>query len=403
MTPSAGDYRMFVGMNDESTRSSDCRLWSKYAIYAANIVFMVVGTLVLATGAWLRTDSRFRDFLSERYRQAVHEAFWEAPTLYTFSYILILLGAALLLVAMCGCCGVTTNGRRRQRRGTTAASGGDINSPLLWLYAVGTAVLLMFTIGCGSYILYTKDGIDVELSDALNYMVQHYYQGPGIVQESLDRLQQAFRCCGNAGCSDFRAFRQDPPRTCDLRCDGCHYRIWLALRIGFSVALAIFGVVILAQMIAISVSITLLCTPDEDDDAAYGDDVNYDNFYRFYGFGGGAAADQQHHHHNQQRMIAARRRQGDVGGVHGGGGEGSAAAAVRSLERAKAHYQRQMAAFGGHPTTPSAETLANLYTTGGGTYSSRQHWQHGPAAQRQQQQRKTNHQHYQLRNPSYYY
>lgn len=27
-------------------------------------------------------------------------------------------------------------------------------------------------------------------------MVQHYYQGPGIVQESLDRLQQAFRCCG---------------------------------------------------------------------------------------------------------------------------------------------------------------------------------------------------------------
>lgn len=38
--------------------------------------------------------------------------------------------------------------------------------------------------------------IDVELSDALNYMVQHYYQGAGIVQESLDRLQQAFRCCG---------------------------------------------------------------------------------------------------------------------------------------------------------------------------------------------------------------
>lgn len=103
--------------------------------------------------------------------------------------------------------------------------------------------------------------IDVELADALNYMVQHYYQGPGIVQESLDRLQQAFRCCGNlilnistfylgnAGCSDFLAFRQDPPRTCDLRCDGCHYRIWLALRIGFSIALAVFSIVILAQVI----------------------------------------------------------------------------------------------------------------------------------------------------------
>lgn len=38
--------------------------------------------------------------------------------------------------------------------------------------------------------------IDVEVADALTYMVQNYYQGAGIVQESLDRLQQAFRCCG---------------------------------------------------------------------------------------------------------------------------------------------------------------------------------------------------------------
>lgn len=38
--------------------------------------------------------------------------------------------------------------------------------------------------------------IDVEVSDALTYMVQNYYQGAGIVQESLDQFQQAFRCCG---------------------------------------------------------------------------------------------------------------------------------------------------------------------------------------------------------------
>lgn len=227
-------------VSNEST--ADCRLWSKYAIFAINIIFMVVGTLVMAMGIWLRTDSRFRDFLSERYRQAVHEAFWEAPTLYAFSYILIILGACLILVAMFGCCGAISN-----------------SSLLLGIYGIGTFILLVFTIGCGSFIVYTKDSIDVELSDALNYMVQHYYQGPGIVQESLDRLQQAFRCCGNAGCSDFIAFRQDPPRTCDIRCDGCHYRIWLALRIGFSVALAVFAIVIIAQLVAIAVSLTLIC------------------------------------------------------------------------------------------------------------------------------------------------
>jgi len=95
-------------------------------------------------------------------------------------------------------------------------------------------------------------------------MVQHYYQGPSIIQESLDRLQQAFRCCGNAGCSDFRVFRQDPPRTCDIRCDGCHFRIMTALRIGFSIALAVFGIVVFAQIVVICVSFSRACGAGSD-------------------------------------------------------------------------------------------------------------------------------------------
>lgn len=150
----------------------------------------------------------------------------------------------MIVVAMIGCCGAMEGSRL-----------------FLGFYAFTVFVLLIFTLSCGIYVIYKKNGvrpwiflnnkfqIDVELSDALNYMVQHYYQGPSIVQESLDRLQQAFRCCGNAGCSDFRIFRQDPPRTCDIRCDGCHYRIWVALSIGFSVAIAIFSIVVLGEVI----------------------------------------------------------------------------------------------------------------------------------------------------------
>uniref|UniRef100_A0A0K0D581 Tetraspanin n=1 Tax=Angiostrongylus cantonensis TaxID=6313 RepID=A0A0K0D581_ANGCA len=169
-------------------------------------------------GIWLRSDSRFRDFLSERYRQVVDEAFWEAPTLYAFSYITIILGCCMIIVAFLGCCGVNAE-----------------NRALLIVYAMAVFLLL----------------IDVELSDALNYMVQHYYQGAGIIQESLDRLQTTFRCCGNAGCSDFRAFRQDPPRSCDIRCDGCHYRIWVALKIGFSITLVVFFIVVICQVLAL--------------------------------------------------------------------------------------------------------------------------------------------------------
>lgn len=98
--------------------------------------------------------------------------------------------------------------------------------------------------------------------------------GPSIIQESLDRLQQAFRCCGmtfgvlscsnslwigNAGCSDFQIFRRDVPRTCDIRCDGCHYRIMQALRIGFSVALVVYALVVLTLMCAGAIAFHNCC------------------------------------------------------------------------------------------------------------------------------------------------
>jgi len=144
-------------------------------------------------------------------------------------------------VAFFGCCG--------------AAQGA---SAFLAFYAIAVFVLMVACLSSGIYLLYKRDGIDVELSDALNYMVQHYYQGPGVVQEALDRLHQTFRCCGNAGCSDFRVFRQDPPRTCDIRCDGCHYRIWLALRIGFTVTAIVFLIIIFLQLLAIACALYLL-------------------------------------------------------------------------------------------------------------------------------------------------
>ncbi|CAO4382482.1 unnamed protein product [Caenorhabditis nigoni] len=224
--------------DEEYGDRAGCGTWAKYGIFTANIVFMVVGGLLLAMGIWLRTDSRFRNFISERYRQAVENAFWEAPTLFAFSYIIIVMGAVMIVVAMLGCCGIT--GRSRL---------------FLVIYSMVVFLLFVATLSCGIYLLYKKDGLDVEISDALNYMVQHYYQGPGVVQEALDKLQTTFRCCGNSGCSDFRMFRQDIPRSCDIRCDGCHFRIMIALRIGFSVTLIVFFAVVLCQLFAICFSL----------------------------------------------------------------------------------------------------------------------------------------------------
>ncbi|CAJ0958290.1 unnamed protein product, partial [Mesorhabditis belari] len=240
-----GERRSFDSTSSDDSEKSGVKQWARYGIFFSNVVFMVVGTVIMVMGAWLRIDSRFRDFLSERYRRVVQEAFWEAPTLYMFSYILIILGAFMFVVAIMGCCGANVDAK-----------------PFLVVYTVFVFLLLIATLSSGIYILYKRDGIDVEVEDALNYMVQHYYQGAGIVQESLDHLQQTFRCCGNAGCSDFRAFRQDPPRTCDIRCDGCHIRIWNALIIGFGAACVVFFFVLICEALSIVLAMYLILRPE---------------------------------------------------------------------------------------------------------------------------------------------
>lgn len=102
-------------------------------------------------GIWLRTDSRFRDFLSERYRQAIEEAFWQAPTLYMFSYILLVLGATMIVVAIFGCCGVIHGSKF-----------------LLGFYGISVFFLLIFTLSCGIYVLYKKDGVCFSINFNLN-------------------------------------------------------------------------------------------------------------------------------------------------------------------------------------------------------------------------------------------
>lgn len=197
-------------------------------------------------GLWLRVDSRFRDFLSERYRNVVEEAFWQAPTLYIFSYMLVVLGLCMVVASLFGCFGVTAE-----------------RKPILVLFIVTSALLMIATIAALAYLMFKKDGISVELADALTYMVQHYYQGAGIVQESLDRLQTTFRCCGSGGCGDFFALYLDLPRSCSLRCDGCHLRVMIALETGFSVAFTIFSTVVLAELVAIIVCLIIVMRTDE--------------------------------------------------------------------------------------------------------------------------------------------
>ena len=67
----------------------------------------------------------------------------QAPTLYIFSYLLIVLGACMVVVSMFGCCGAITRSR-----------------VLLALYAVAVSILMLCTLAAGIYILYKRDGVN---------------------------------------------------------------------------------------------------------------------------------------------------------------------------------------------------------------------------------------------------
>lgn len=59
----------------------------------------------------------------------------------------------MIVVAVVGCCG---------------AIGGS--RLFLGFYGFAVFCLLIATVSCIIYVIYKKDGIDVELSDALNYV-----------------------------------------------------------------------------------------------------------------------------------------------------------------------------------------------------------------------------------------
>jgi hypothetical protein len=87
----------------------------------------------------------------------VQEAFWQAPTLYIFSYIFILLGATMIVVATFG---MLLKFPIRPKKFLTGCCGASQESRLLLgLYGGGTMLLLIFTISCGIYLLYSKDGV----------------------------------------------------------------------------------------------------------------------------------------------------------------------------------------------------------------------------------------------------
>ncbi|KRZ17124.1 Forkhead box protein K1 [Trichinella zimbabwensis] len=199
----------------------------KYCIFAFNLIFIIVGFGLVCLGVFLKADERFRDFLSEKYRNVAVQY----DVLYIGAYLLIVIGFLMIIVSFFGCCGSIR-----------------LHRCLLISYFICLAVLFVTQLSVGTVLYIKRDSIENELGETLDYMVSKYYQGPSIVQEALEALHKAFRCCGSSGCSDFDQLNLRRPRSCDAECEGCRLRMFRALRDSFTVLSVVFAFVLLAEI-----------------------------------------------------------------------------------------------------------------------------------------------------------
>ncbi|XP_062913636.1 tetraspanin-11 isoform X3 [Mobula hypostoma] len=124
----------------------------KYLLFVFNIIFWVAGVGVLLTGAWTLNEKR--DYLN----------LLPSSTFAVSASILIFAGSLVTITGFLGCCAVI----REQKSALVALSE--------------------------------------ELKEQLNKeMMENYGQpGEGSVTQSIDRLQQDFKCCGSNSSSDWQ-------------------------------------------------------------------------------------------------------------------------------------------------------------------------------------------------------
>ncbi|XP_072915933.1 tetraspanin-11 isoform X1 [Hemitrygon akajei] len=149
----------------------------KYLLFVFNIIFWVAGVGVLLTGAWTLNEKR--DYLN----------LLPSSTFAVSASILIFAGSLVTITGFLGCCAVI----REQKSA---------------LVAYFSSLLLIFLIelvaGILACVYYQR--LSEELKEQLNKeMMENYGQpGEGSITQSIDRLQQDFKCCGSNSSSDWQ-------------------------------------------------------------------------------------------------------------------------------------------------------------------------------------------------------
>ncbi|XP_014805608.1 PREDICTED: CD82 antigen [Calidris pugnax] len=158
---------------------SGCLKVTKYFLFLFNLLFLILGAVILGFGVWILADKT--SFI------AVLQL--SSPSLKTGAYILIGIGALTMLMGFLGCLGAVNEIRC-----------------LLGLYFTCLLVILLTQVGAGVLIYFQKDNLRNELSDVVKSLIKDYdpsNDDQRNVQDAWDYVQRQIGCCGWTGAMDW--------------------------------------------------------------------------------------------------------------------------------------------------------------------------------------------------------
>nr|XP_005302275.1 CD82 antigen [Chrysemys picta bellii] len=154
---------------------SDCLKVTKYFLFLFNLLFFILGAVILGFGVWILVDkSSFISVLQT-----------SSESLKVGAYILIGVGAVTMLMGFLGCVGAVNEVRC-----------------LLGLYITCLLLILLAQVAAGLLIYFQRDALKAEVSVVVRDLIRDYDpndQDKKSIQDAWDYVQERLTCCGWTG------------------------------------------------------------------------------------------------------------------------------------------------------------------------------------------------------------
>ncbi|XP_055010641.1 CD82 antigen-like [Boleophthalmus pectinirostris] len=149
-----------------------CLAATKYFLFLFNLIFFLLGGVILGFGLWLLLDNPV--------------GFNDSTAVKVACYILIGVGGFSMLMGFVGCLGAIYEVRC-----------------LLGLYFTCLLLILIAQIAAGALIYFQKDVLNEEMSKIVTKVLESYPGNSSTTEQAWDTVQRTMKCCGWSGHQDW--------------------------------------------------------------------------------------------------------------------------------------------------------------------------------------------------------